>query len=71
VGTHLITAVYSGDSNYNGSTSPAITLTITPAPPGGGSAAQMPGADNKAQTWFSLDAQRRSVMLDTIGIIDP
>ena len=28
VGTHSITAVYVGDNNYNGSTSPAITQTV-------------------------------------------
>jgi hypothetical protein len=30
-GTHSITAVYSGDSNYTGSTSPAVVETINPA----------------------------------------
>jgi hypothetical protein len=31
VGTHMLTAVYSGDSNYNGSTSLPVTIVITPA----------------------------------------
>jgi uncharacterized repeat protein (TIGR03803 family) len=31
VGTHSITAVYSGDANNNGSTSPALTETVYPA----------------------------------------
>jgi VCBS repeat-containing protein len=31
VGTHTLTAVYSGDNNYNGSTSAPITVTIVPA----------------------------------------
>jgi hypothetical protein len=30
VGTHLITAVYSGDDNYNGSTSSPFALTVIP-----------------------------------------
>jgi hypothetical protein len=34
VGTHSITAVYSGDANYNGTTSAALTQTITAAIPG-------------------------------------
>jgi hypothetical protein len=32
VGTHLITAVYSGDDNYNGSTSNPFSLTVVPGP---------------------------------------
>ncbi len=32
-GTHAITAVYGGDTNYNKSTSPAVTLTIQPDAP--------------------------------------
>jgi len=32
VGTHVITAVYSGDGNYNGSTSAPVTVVVT-APP--------------------------------------
>jgi VCBS repeat-containing protein len=32
VGTHIITAVYSGDSNYNGCTSAPITVVVTPLP---------------------------------------
>jgi sugar lactone lactonase YvrE len=32
-GTHAITAVYSGDTNYTKSTSPAVTLTIQPDVP--------------------------------------
>jgi hypothetical protein len=32
VGSDQITAVYSGDSNYAGSTSPVITETVTPGP---------------------------------------
>jgi parallel beta-helix repeat protein len=31
IGTHVLTAVYSGDSNYNGSTSNSVTVTIVPA----------------------------------------
>jgi VCBS repeat-containing protein len=31
VGTHSLTAVYSGDSNYNGSTSLPVMIVITPA----------------------------------------
>ena len=31
IGTHTITAVYSGDSNYSGSTSAAVTVTVTAA----------------------------------------
>jgi large repetitive protein len=34
VGTHSITAVYGGDTNYTGSTSTALTQTVTVAPPG-------------------------------------
>jgi len=34
VGSHSITAVYSGDSNYNTSTSSGLTQTITAPPPG-------------------------------------
>jgi hypothetical protein len=30
VGTHVITAVYSGDDDYNGCTSNPVTLTIVP-----------------------------------------
>jgi len=33
LGTHTITVSYSGDANYNASTSAPYTLTITPAPP--------------------------------------
>jgi hypothetical protein len=39
VGTHVITAVYSGDSNFNGSTSPPIDQIVNPSaspPPSGG-----------------------------------
>ncbi|HTC93753.1 MAG TPA: Ig-like domain repeat protein, partial [Terriglobales bacterium] len=32
VGSHSITAVYSGDSNFSGSTSPALTQTVTSGP---------------------------------------
>jgi Bacterial Ig-like domain (group 3) len=32
VGTHIVTAVYSGDSNYNGSTAAPVTVVVT-APP--------------------------------------
>ena len=32
-GTHTITAVFSGDANFAPSTSPPITLVVTPAPP--------------------------------------
>jgi hypothetical protein len=32
VGTHSITAVYSGDDNYNGSTSNPFSLTVVPGP---------------------------------------
>jgi VCBS repeat-containing protein len=31
VGAHVLTAVYSGDSHYNGSTSAPITVNVTPA----------------------------------------
>jgi hypothetical protein len=31
VGTHVLTAVYSGDSNYHGSTSAPLTLVVQPA----------------------------------------
>jgi cellulose 1,4-beta-cellobiosidase len=34
VGTHSVTAVYSGDGNYNGSTSAALAQTVTAAIPG-------------------------------------
>ena len=34
VGSHSITAIYSGDTNYTGSASAALTQTVTPAPPG-------------------------------------
>ena len=34
VGTHSITAIYSGDGNYTGSTSAALTQTVTAAIPG-------------------------------------
>lgn len=33
VGSHSITAVYSGDSNFSGSTSPALTQSVTSGPP--------------------------------------
>jgi len=32
VGTHTITMVYAGDSNFNGSTSSAFTITVPAAP---------------------------------------
>jgi hypothetical protein len=31
VGTHVLTAVYSGDGNYNGSTSAPVTVVVQPA----------------------------------------
>ena len=34
VGTHSITAIYSGDANHTGSTSPVLTQTVTAPPPG-------------------------------------
>ena len=34
VGTHSITAIYSGDANYTTSTSGSVTQTVTAAPPG-------------------------------------
>jgi hypothetical protein len=34
VGSHSITAIYSGDANYTGSASAALTQTVSPAPPG-------------------------------------
>jgi hypothetical protein len=45
VGTHIITAVYSGDSNFNGSTSPAIDEIVNPSsspPPLGGDRSKGP-----------------------------
>ena len=33
VGTHVITTVYLGDGNFNGSTSPAVNQSITSTPP--------------------------------------
>ena len=32
-GTHIITAIYSGDANFAPSTSPPVTLVVTPPPP--------------------------------------
>src|SRR5262249_7611327 len=64
VGTHLITAVYSGDSYFNGSTSVGITQTVipgtSPVPPSAGRGApKLPGdttsvPDRAAATDLSL-----------------
>jgi hypothetical protein len=46
VGSHSITAVYSGDANDNGSTSTALNETVNPPPPGAPSNLTANGANN-------------------------
>ena len=69
LGPNSITAIYSGDNNYAGSTSPAITVTLLNSDQNFGS--QNVGSTSAVQTLtytFSSDTQLAAVNILTAGI---
>ncbi len=69
LGPNSITAVYSGDSNYQASTSPAITVTLLSSEEGFGTVSVGTAAPVQTLNYtFSADAQLTAIDILTMGV---